>query len=56
MGPPLVALLLAHSATASEGFNRSLLLAMTALVGGTLLYIWMIRRYPIGKPAVGIAA
>ena len=53
VGPPLVAVLLAHSATASEGFNRSLLLAMSALVAGTLLYVWMIRRYPIAKPAGG---
>ncbi len=53
VGPPLVAVLLAHSATASEGFNRSLLLAMSALVAGTLLYVWMIRRYPIAKSAGG---
>ncbi|CAN5772135.1 YbfB/YjiJ family MFS transporter [soil metagenome] len=47
VGPPLVALLLAHSGSASEGFTRSLEVAAAALFGGSLLYLWMARAHPL---------
>ena len=47
IGPPLVALLLRHSATAGEGFTRSLEVAMGALLVGALLYLWMVRAHPV---------
>jgi predicted MFS family arabinose efflux permease len=46
VGPPLVALVLRHSGSASEGFTRSLQVAMSALLIGAVLYLWMVRRYP----------
>jgi hypothetical protein len=47
VGPPLVALLLRHSATAGVGFTRSLEVAMGALLFGALLYLWMVRAHPV---------
>ncbi|CAN5697815.1 YbfB/YjiJ family MFS transporter [soil metagenome] len=47
VGPPLVALLLAHSGSASEGFTRSLEIAAAALFCGALLYLWMARAHPL---------
>ena len=47
IGPPLVALLLRHSATAGIGFTRSLEVAMGALLVGALLYLWMVRAHPV---------
>ena len=43
-GPPLVALLLAHSATAAQGFAWSLQTAALALLAGLLMYGWIARR------------
>ena len=43
-GPPLVAALLARSATPALGFARSLELAATALLVGMLMYGWLVRR------------
>ena len=40
-GPPLVALLLAHSATPAQGFAWSLQTAAAALLAGMLLYGWI---------------
>ena len=53
VGPPLVALLLRHSGSAGTGFRLSLQIAMCALLGGALLYLWMLRAYPMrrGAPA-----
>jgi hypothetical protein len=51
IGPPLVALLLRHSATAGEGFTRSLEAAMGALGVGALLYLWMVRAHPVQRAA-----
>ena len=48
-GPPLVALLLRHSATTGEGFTWSLEIAASALLVGALIYAWMVRAYPILK-------
>ncbi len=47
IGPPLVALLLRHSATAGVGFTRSLEVAMGALLVGALLYLWMAHAHPV---------
>ena len=47
VGPPLVALLLRHSATAGVGFTRALEVAMGALLVGALLYLWMVRAHPV---------
>jgi hypothetical protein len=46
-GPPLVALLLAHSATPAEGFARSLDIAAAALLLGVAMYGWLVRRHPV---------
>ena len=48
-GPPLVALLLRHSATTGEGFTLSLQIAASALLVGAALYAWMVRAYPVLK-------
>ena len=48
-GPPLVALLLRHSATTGEGFTLSLEIAAGALLVGAVLYAWMVRVYPVLK-------
>ena len=47
VGPPLVALLLRHSATPAEGFTRALLIAMSALLIGAAMYGWMLRAHPM---------
>lgn len=43
-GPPMVAALLARSATPAQGFAWSLELAATALLAGLLMYGWLVRR------------
>lgn len=50
IGPPLVALLLAHTASLTKGFSLSLQIAAAALVLGALLYGLMVRIFPL--PAV----
>ncbi|MDB6002012.1 MAG: YbfB/YjiJ family transporter [Rhizobacter sp.] len=50
VGPPMVALLLRHSATPVEGFRLSLEIAAAALVAGAAMYVGMIRAFPIRKP------
>ncbi len=47
LGPPLVALLLKHTASAGEGFTLSLQIAASALVIGAVLYGWLARAYPV---------
>ncbi|MBC7436438.1 MAG: YbfB/YjiJ family MFS transporter [Bdellovibrionales bacterium] len=49
VGPPLVALLLRHSATAGEGFALALELAAAALVVGGLVFAGMARGYVIRR-------
>ena len=51
VGPPLVALLLRHSSSAGVGFTRSLQVAMSALLAGALIYLWMVRAYPMRRAA-----
>jgi len=43
-GPPLVAALLARSATPAQGFTWSLEVAAAALLAGLLMYGWLLRR------------
>ena len=47
VGPPLVALLLHHSATPGEGFTRSLEVAFGMLLAGALLFLWLMRAHPM---------
>ena len=47
LGPPMVAKLLSHSSTLAEGFSLSLEIAAAALVLGALLYVVMIRIFPL---------
>ena len=49
VGPPLVALLLRHSGSAGAGFTRSLQVAMGSLLAGALIYLWMVRAYPMRR-------
>lgn len=49
VGPPLVALLLRHSGSAGAGFTRSLQIAMGSLLAGALIYLWMVRAYPMRR-------
>lgn len=43
-GPPLVATLLAHSASPGQGFAWSLQTAAAALVAGVVIYLWLAWR------------
>ena len=45
LGPPLVALLLRHTASMAEGFTLSLEIAAATLLLGAALYGWMARAY-----------
>ena len=47
-GPPLVAALLLRSPNLGAGFTLSLEIAAGALLAGALLYLWMVRAYPVG--------
>lgn len=49
LGPPLVALLLRHSANAGAGFGLSLQLAASALVVGAVLYAWLLKAHPLTR-------
>lgn len=46
-GPPLVALLLQHSQSASDGFALSLQTAACSLMLGVALFGWLSRRHPL---------
>lgn len=47
LGPPLVALLLRHTASAGAGFTVSLEIAASSLLTGAALYAWMVKAYPV---------
>jgi MFS family permease len=47
VGPPLAALSLRHSADTGAGFTLSLEIAITALLIGVALYLWLMRAYPM---------
>ena len=54
LGPPMVAVLMRHTPTASAGFTWSLEIAAGALVLGAGLFAWLARSYPLnvqGLPA-----
>ena len=51
-GPPLVALLLRHTASLGAGFSLSLEIAAGTLVLGVLLYLWMVRLWPLRSAPV----
>lgn len=46
-GPPLVAWLLLRSSSLGAGFTLSLEIAAGALLAGALMYLWMVRAYPV---------
>ena len=46
---PLVALLLKNSNSLGEGFTLSLEVAATTLVVGAIMYVWMVRAYPMSR-------
>lgn len=48
-GPPLVALLLKNSNSLGEGFTLSLEVAATTLVVGAIMYVWMVKAYPMSR-------
>jgi predicted MFS family arabinose efflux permease len=52
LGPPMVAVLMRHTPTASAGFTWSLEIAAGALVLGAGLFAWLARTYPlaVGHP------
>ncbi|WP_372828055.1 YbfB/YjiJ family MFS transporter [Polaromonas sp.] len=52
-GPPLAALLLQRSRSVGEGFTLSLEIAAASLLGGALMYLWMVRAYPVAGKAPG---
>ncbi len=47
VGPPLVALLIRHSATRGQGFTLSLEIAAGSLLAGAVLFGWTARRHPM---------
>ena len=47
VGPPLVSVLIRHSATSAAGFTLSLQIAAAALLAGAVLYSLTARRYPM---------
>ena len=49
VGPPLVAALLKRSTSSGQGFAVSLQIAAAALLTGALMYVWMVRAYPVGR-------
>ena len=48
-GPPMVALLLRHSATPGQGFALSLEIAAAALLVGGVVFAGLARRHPLGS-------
>lgn len=47
LGPPMVAVLMRHTPTASAGFTWSLEIAAGALALGAGLFAWLARSYPV---------
>ena len=47
LGPPMVAVLMRHTPTASAGFTWSLEIAAGALVLGAGFFAWLARTYPV---------
>lgn len=53
VGPPMVAVLMRHTPTASAGFTWSLQIAAGALVLGAGLLAWLARTYPVDAAVLG---
>lgn len=49
-GPPMVAVLLGHSASPGRGFALSLQTAACALLAGVAIFGWLVRRHPLAHP------
>ena len=49
VGPPMVALLLQRTATTAAGFTLALQIAAAALLTGALMYLWLMRAYPLDR-------
>lgn len=49
VGPPMVGWLLRRSANAGAGFTLSLEVAASVLVLGALLYLWMVKAFPMRR-------
>lgn len=48
-GPPLTAAFLARAASVDAGFTQALVVAAAALLVGALLYLVMLRQYPVRR-------
>ena len=48
-GPPMVAVLLRRAPSLSEGFTLSLEIAAGSLLLGALMYLWMVRMWPVRR-------
>lgn len=48
-GPPMVAVLLRRAPSLSAGFTRSLEIAASSLLLGALMYLWMVRVWPVRR-------
>ncbi len=53
-GPPMVAVLVRRSQSLGAGFTLSLEIAAAALLVGGVMYLWMVRAYPVEK-AIALA-
>ena len=53
IGPPIVAFLLARSATPGAGFTAALQAAAAVLMAGAIIHLGMIRAYPLPARAQG---
>jgi MFS family permease len=51
VGPPLVALTLRGSSTPGAGFTLSLQIAMSSLLAGGAIFLWMAYAYPMRRSA-----
>jgi MFS family permease len=49
LGPLLVAALLRHTGSQTEGFTLSLKIAASMLLLGAAVYVWMVRAYPVAS-------
>lgn len=54
-GPPLAAWLLHRSTSTAQGFGLALEVAMSALVAGVLVFLWMARAYAVAPRAAAAA-
>ncbi|MBP1881859.1 YbfB/YjiJ family MFS transporter [Sinorhizobium mexicanum] len=55
-GPPVVAVLLSNAASVEAGYNAALVVAAASLALGSLIYLYMYFRWPLGEPVMGSTA